>query len=337
MKKKLLYIGNKLSKHGNTATSIETLGSFLEEEGFTMYYASSKKNQFLRMLAMIITTCKLAKKVDYVLIDVYSTKNFWYAFVISQLCRILNLKYITKLHGGNLPNRLKRNPYLSDLIFINAYKITAPSSYLFECFSSRNYNNLLYIPNTINISKYDFTERKVTAPKLLWVRSLARIYNPIMAIKVLNEIKREFPNAELCMVGPDKENIIQECKDFANQLNVSVTFTGKLHKEAWVALSSEYTIFINTSRYDNTPVSIIEAMAIGLPVVSTNVGGIPYLLEDKENALLVNNDDVMGMAKAIQLLINDATLTAMLIKNSRILVETFDWQIVKHQWFDILK
>jgi uncharacterized ion transporter superfamily protein YfcC len=45
----------------------------------------------------------------------------------------------------------------------------------------------------------------------------------------------------------------------------------------------------------------------------------------------------MGMAKAIQLLINDATLTAMLIKNSRILVETFDWQIVKHQWFDILK
>lgn len=337
MKKKLLYIGNKLSKHGNTATSIETLGIFLEEEGFTVYYASSKKNQILRMVDMIFTTCKFAKKVDFVFIDVYSTKNFWYAFVISQLCRLLDVKYITKLHGGNLPNRLERNPYLSDLIFKNAYKITAPSSYLFDCFASRNYKNLLFIPNTINIAKYAFTLRKVTVPKLLWVRSFASIYNPMMAIKVLYEIKKEFPNAELCMVGPDKENIMQECKDFANELNVSVTFTGKLSKEAWVALSSEYTIFINTSRYDNTPVSIIEAMAIGLPVVSTNVGGIPYLLKDKENALLVNDNDVTQMVKAIQLLVKDSALTSQLIQNSRNLVEAFDWQIVKHKWFEIVK
>ena len=61
--KNLLYIGNKLSEHGNTATSIESLGFFLESEGYKVYYASSKKNQILRMIDMIWKTLKYAKKV----------------------------------------------------------------------------------------------------------------------------------------------------------------------------------------------------------------------------------------------------------------------------------
>ena len=97
--KSLLYIGNKLSDHGYTSTSIETLGTFLEGEGFHVLYASSKKNKVWRMFEMIIKTIKYAKKVDYVLIDTYSTNNFWYAFIISQLCRIFNLKYIPYPHG----------------------------------------------------------------------------------------------------------------------------------------------------------------------------------------------------------------------------------------------
>ena len=78
MKKKILYIGNKLSKHGNTATSIETLGAFLEEEGYTLYYASSKRNQALRLLDMFFTTLRYGRQIDWVLIDTYSTKNFWF-------------------------------------------------------------------------------------------------------------------------------------------------------------------------------------------------------------------------------------------------------------------
>ncbi len=92
--KNLLYIGNKLSDHGYTLTSIETLGTFLEAEGFHVYYASSKKNKIWRLLEMIIKTVKYSKKVDYVLIDTYITKNFWYSFFNSQFFRILKLKYI---------------------------------------------------------------------------------------------------------------------------------------------------------------------------------------------------------------------------------------------------
>ena len=63
------------------------------------------------MIEMILKTAKYAKKVDCVLIDTYSTKNFWYAFIISQLCRILKLKFIPKLHGGNLPSRIVRSNF----------------------------------------------------------------------------------------------------------------------------------------------------------------------------------------------------------------------------------
>ncbi len=319
-----------------TTTSIETLGSFLEQEEYTIYYSSSKKNQVLRMLDMIFSTIKYGRKIDFVMIDTYSTRNFWFAFTISQLCRILNLKYINKLHGGNLPNRLVKNPFICDLIFKNAYKVIAPSAYLMHSFSRRYISNLIFIPNTIDITFYPFKERVVKEPKLLWVRSFSTIYNPEMAIEVLYELKKEYPNATLCMVGPDKENLIEECKKLAKKRNVPVVFTGLLSKEDWILLSNEYSIFINTSHYDNTPVSIIEAMAVGLPVVSTNVGGIPYLVKDKENVLLVNDTAVFEMVDAIKLLLNNEELTQRLIRNSRQLVEEFDWEKVKKQWFEIL-
>lgn len=337
MMTKLLYIGNKLSKHGNTATSIETLGSFLEDEGFTVFYASSKKNKILRLFDMIFTTLKCAPKVDYVLIDIYSTQNFWFGVIISQMCRVLNLKYIAKLHGGNLPNRLIKSPFFCGLIFKNAYKITAPSNYLLEAFQTKYNTNLVYIPNTIEIGKYPFTSREFEVPKLLWVRSFSKIYNPKMAIKVFAALKNEFPSAELCMVGPDKENLIQKCKIYAKSLHVMVDFTGKMEKDDWIELSKKYNVFINTTHFDNTPISVIEAMALGLPVVSTNVGGIPYLLENNVNALLVNDSDSDAMVTAIKEIFSNQDLSNSMIKSARLLVESFDWQIVKEKWFEILK
>src|SRR5690606_31616955 len=94
-------------------------------------------------------------------------------------------------------------------------------------------------------------------------------------------------NASLCMVGPDTDGSLSQVKALAKQLKVSVKFTGKLTKSEWNQLSKEYNIFINTTNFDNMPVSVIEAMALGLPVVSTNVGGLPYLITDGVDGMLV--------------------------------------------------
>ena len=120
--KRLLYIGNKLSAHGYTPTSIETLGSFFADEGYSMVYASAQKNQLIRFLDMGWIVFKNRTEVDYVIIDTYSTFSFWYAFMVSQLCRLFAIKYIPILHGGNLPHRLDRTPVACKMLLLHSYK-----------------------------------------------------------------------------------------------------------------------------------------------------------------------------------------------------------------------
>lgn len=334
---KLLYLGNQLSKHGYNKTTIETLGIQLEQEGFTIYYASNKYSFPLRILDMIWSVIRYRKQVSYILIDTYSTKAFWYAFVCSQLSRIFQIKYIPILHGGNLPNRLKKNPRLCKMLFANAYKNVAPSGYLRQAFQEASFTNVIYIPNSIEIEKYAFKNRTEFAPKLLWVRAFASIYNPEMAVKVLQQLQEQYPSATLTMVGPDKDGSLQTTKDFAKSLGITVNFSGQLTKEEWWELASKHDIFINTTHFDNTPVSVMEAMALGLPVVSTNVGGIPYLLTDKENALLVNDNDVVAMTTAICSLLDNQEKAKALALNARNFIEQMDWNVVKEEWKGVLK
>lgn len=278
----------------------------------------------------------MPRKTDYVLIDTYSTSAFWFAFLVSQLCRMLHKRYIPILHGGNLPNRLKNNPKLCRLLFGNAFKNVAPSPYLFQEFEKAGYANLVFIPNTIEIQHYSFKERKQLRPKLLWVRAFASIYNPKMAVAVLQQLRRHYPDASLCMVGPDKDGSGELTKKYADELGLSVTFTGQLPKEEWIALSAEYDIFINTTHFDNTPVSVMEAMALGMPVVTTNVGGIPFLLTDQQDSLLVLDNDAGGMAESISTLIEKPMEAQRIIQKARIKAESWDWEAVKEQWKELL-
>ena len=334
---KLLYLGNRLSKHGFNKTTIETLGLHLEQEGFGVYYASNKKSFPFRMLDMMWSVVLYRKQVSYILIDTYSTKAFWYAFVCSLLARLLNIKYIPILHGGDLPNRLKNNPKLCQMVFANAYKNVAPSGYLKQAFENAGFKNVIHIPNSIEIDKYEFKTRAELIPKLLWVRAFASIYNPQMAVKVLQQLQEKYPSASLTMVGPDKDGSLQTTKAFTDSIGVAVNFTGQLAKEDWWQLASEHDIFINTTHFDNTPISVMEAMALGLPVVSTNVGGIPYLLTDKENALLVSDNDVSKMTDAICSLLEDQQKASDLTLNARHFIEQMDWNVVKEEWKRVLR
>lgn len=334
--KNLLYIGNKLSCHGYTITTIESLGLLLENENYKLRYASDKKIKFFRLLDMLGATIRHASSTDYVIIDTYGTQNFWYAFLVSQLCRVMHLKYIPILHGGNLPQRLENNGAICKMIFKNAHINVAPSPYFYSLFRHHGFENLVSIPNIIETHNYKFKLREVIRPRLLWVRSLALTYNPSMAIRVLAEVKKDFPEATLCMVGPDKEGLLPNLQALARELQVEVTFTGHLSKTDWISLSEQFDIFINTTHLDNTPVSVIEAMVLGLPVISTNVGGIPFLLKHNETALLVGDDDAVEMAQAVRTLIDDVPLSKAIAVNARQYALGFDWHNVKHKWFEIL-
>ena len=286
---------------------------------------------------MAFSVIKDRKKVNYVIIDTYSTFSFWYVLLVSQLCLMFQLRYIPILHGGNLPHRLDKNPKLAQLIFNHSYHNVAPSGYLLEAFRKRNFPNLVFIPNTIDLSNYPYLKQRDThVPKLLWVRSFATLYHPKMAIDVLKKVQEQYLTAQLCMVGPDKDGSLEEARSYAQQEKIQVKFTGRLSKAEWVALSKNYNTFINTTNFDNTPVSVIEAMCLGLPVVTTNVGGIPFLLENRKTALLVEAKAVKEMAEAVIELTKNHELRTTLVQNGREYVEHFDWQAVKHQWAKLL-
>ena len=316
---------------------MHSLGLMLEALGFKMTYTSEKNHKLIRFLDMLISLFKKMRSVDLVLIDTYSTLNFYYALVISQLCRLFKIPYVLILHGGQLPNRLKHNPLYSRLMFKNSQVNVSPSKYLIEAFKSFGYENLKYIPNAIHLEEYPFTVRKIDQINMLWVRSFSKIYNPIMAVKVLQQLKEQGFDASLCMVGPDKDGSLVETKEMADNLGLNARFTGKLSRAEWVDLSKDYNVFINTTNHDNMPVSVMEAMALGLPIVSTKVGGIPYLIEDGVEGVLCSANNSDEMAKLIVSLAKDMEQQTTLTARARRKVEDYDWNIVKHKWLEVLK
>jgi glycosyltransferase involved in cell wall biosynthesis len=333
---KILYLGNKLSKHGINKTTVETLGENLSQSGFTIVSYSSKKNSFLRILDMLFGILK-HQDAKYILIDTYSTSAFWFAFLSSQLARMLHIKYIPILHGGNLPNRFVLNPKLSKMLFNNAFINVSPSEYLKFHFGKFGITNVICIPNSINLSDYTFKERQNFAPNILWVRAFAAIYNPKMAVDVLHLLQEKYPNATLTMVGPDKDGSLETTKNYANQLNLKVRFTGKLSKNEWTDLAKNHDIFINTTHFDNTPVSVLEAMALGLPVVSTNVGGLPFLISHQNNGYLVNDTNALEMTEQIENIIKFPTQTTEIINSAKHMISKMDWKVVESQWSNLLR
>jgi glycosyltransferase involved in cell wall biosynthesis len=336
--KSILYIGNKLSRHGFTPGVIETLGPLLEAEGYRVCYAGTKANQLLRLVEMLFKTLTLGRKVDYVLMDTYSTSAFWYAYIIGRLANLLDKNYMPILHGGDLPSRLNKSKRACHRLFTKSYANVAVSGYLKDEFKKAGYQAIV-IPNSIDIVKYPHKLRDHCRPWILWVRSFHHQYNPNMAADVLVELLRNHPDAFLCMVGPDKDGSMGGFKNYIRERGIEnyVRITGRLSKVEWVRLSQDYDFFINTTNVDNTPVSVIEALALGMCVISTNPGGIPYLLNDGIDSLLVKPDDSKGMAIQIHNLINNEMLAANISGRAREKAQTFDWQQIRHKWIELLK
>ncbi|MGC8827013.1 MAG: glycosyltransferase family 4 protein, partial [Anaerolineae bacterium] len=139
-------------------------------------------------------------------------------------------------------------------------------------------------------------------------------------------------------VGPDKgDGSLQAVRRTAEALGVleRIAFPGGVPKAEVPAWLDKGDIFINTTNVDNTPVSVMEAMACGLCIVSTDVGGIPYLLEHERDALLVPAGGADAMAEAVQRILTEPGLAERLSRNARAKAEGFDWSVILPAWEQI--
>jgi glycosyltransferase involved in cell wall biosynthesis len=221
-------------------------------------------------------------------------------------------------------------------VLSGAAAVTTPSAYLRE--RMKDYRpDLELVPNALDLSAYRFRLRRQARPRLVWIRSFHEIYNPALAPRALAAV--EDASARLTMIGRDtgdgslaKVRRIAALPALAGRVELKGS-VAKTEVPAWLDRSD---IFVNTANVDNTPVTVLEAMACGLCVVSTNVGGIPYLLEDGRNALLVPPDDPPAMAAAIERILREPELARRLSDNGRETVERFDWPGILPRWETLL-
>jgi glycosyltransferase involved in cell wall biosynthesis len=332
----LFYVGNQLSRHGSTPTTIETLGPRLSQF-VDLIAVSDKKNRWWRLWDITWQFLRKKRHIGVVLIDTYSTAHFWVALWVACLARWFHRPYVCFLHGGNLPARLTNHPGLSRWLFGGALQLISPSRYLQRTFGEYGFESV-YLPNSIDLAAYPFRLRRHLKPRLLYVRAMCRLYHPTLLVTVLHLLKDSFPDLTLTMIGPDKDGSSTEVLAMARELGVSerITLTGRLEKEQWIRQSPSFDLFVNPTRFDNHPVSVIEAMALGFPIVSTTAGGLPDLLSHEQTALLVPPEQPEAFATAVARLLEDPDLAEGLSRRSRLSAERFDWTCLEGQWRSML-
>jgi glycosyltransferase involved in cell wall biosynthesis len=333
----VLLVGNFLSASNCTRAVGEELAVRLANRGYAVRTASGQRARVCRLLDMVATVLRYRAGYRVAQVDVYSGAAFLYAEAVAGLLRLLRKPYVLTLHGGNLPTFGRRWPERVRQLLQAATVVTTPSLYLLE--RLRHYRgDILLLPNAVDVRAYPFRVRERPQARMVWLRAFDRIYNPDLAPAVLARVAASSANAQLTMIGRDKKDgSLEETKRVAAALQVQgrLTFPGAVPKDdvpTWLAAAD---VFLNTTDVDNTPVSVLEAMATGLCIVSTNVGGIPYLLEDGRDALLVPPRDPEAMAGAVRRILTEPGLASALSQNARAKAEKLDWSVVLPQWEDL--
>lgn len=330
----LLLVGNFLSESGRNPTTFETLPSRLRRAGWDVAVTSHQPNRLARILDMVTTTWRQRHRYAAAHVDVYSGAAFLWAEAVAWVLGRAGKPYILTLHGGNLPVFASRWPQRVRRLLRSAEIVTTPSGYLQE--AMRDYHSdLRLVPYPLDINRYPFRQRQEPKLTLMWLRAFCEIYNPALAPRVVANLRPQYPSIHLIMVGPDRgDGSLQRTRQVAEDLGVqdAITWTGGVPKEEVPRWVNQGDIFLNTTNVDNTPVSVMEAMACGLCVVSTDVGGIPYLLEHEQDALLVPSADLEAMAAAVRRILTKPGLAARLSHNARRKAEHFDWSAILPQW-----
>ena len=329
-------MGPMVGRHpGHIITQSLILSDLFQEARYHVIAVSDLLNRYMRLADIARTLIQSHKSFDILVLDVFGGPSFVVEDIASRIGKRFGKKIIMFLRGGAMPDFMARYPAWSRRVLNRADVILAPSPFLAREIKPYGFEARV-IPNVIDLSAYPYRHRKVLNPRLFWMRSFHPIWNPAMAVRVLARLRDRVPGATLVMAGEDK-GIQPEVKQLAEKLGVGnrVRFAGFLDMAGKAREMDQAEIYLNTNRIDNMPVSVVEACAMGMPVVATAVGGVPDLLDHGETGLLVADEDDEAMAQAIECLLDNPDLAGRLSANGRKLAEHSSWGQILPQWQQI--
>lgn len=265
---------------------------------------------------------KLLETTDFDLIHSY------FGIPCGYIANKLNKPYIVSLRGSDVPFHSKKFYWLDLLFFARMNKQTVWKQAEFVVANSDGLANEVYaiapnqqvelIPNGVD-TQYFHPKRKQNA--VLEIISVSRITKH-KGYRYLLEALADLSNYHLTLVGDGPDSV--ELKRIAKQKGVNITFTGRLEKEEVLACLQRSDVFVLPSLNEGMSNAVMEAMAVGLSVVMTNVGGATELI--KENGFVVKKESVSDLREALTRYQNDDELLKKHSENSRKQAEIMSWE-----------
>jgi glycosyltransferase involved in cell wall biosynthesis len=257
------------------------------------------------------------------------------SFLISQMPAILTSSRIGRpvilnYRSGEAEDHLRRSGRLVRSLLGRCHSIVVPSQFLVDVFERFGFEATA-IPNFVDPESATFRLRSTIRPKIIVPRALEPLYNVSCALRTFRIVKDECPEAELTILGEGSQEA--ELRSLARALDLrDVYFAGPIDHRDIGGVFDQHDILLNTSSIDNMPVSLLEGFAAGLPIVTTDAGGIPYMIRDRENGHLVDVDDHIEAASRILELCRYPAEVSRLSRIGLREAKRYSWERVADSW-----
>jgi len=339
---------------GGMANQTRQLAQLLREEGATVEliqvnqaYRPQWVSRFkgLRAIFRLINyTAQLWQAANHVqLFHVMANSGWsWHLFAapVIWIGKIKGVPVIINYRGGEAGAFFDKSFFWVKPSLDRTTEIIVPSGFLEAVFNKRGYSTRI-VPNIIDLSRFSPKENSIHSLQqkivinILAARNLEPIYGNATVLHAFKLVKEKISAAHLTIAGSGFEE--EHLKKLAKELAIenSVTFTGRIDNKDMPALYQSADIMVNGSLVDNMPISLLESLACAIPIVSTDSGGIPQLVEHEKTALLVAAKDHTAMADALLTLINDDTKRNKIVENGLKSIEQYTWLNVKNSLLPI--
>lgn len=247
------------------------------------------------------------------------------------ICKIRGCKSLINYHSGEARGHLK-SFRSAKFVLSRVDKIVVPSGYLVDVFREFGLTASA-VPNAVDLSQFRYRDRTRLRPHLLCTRGFSKYYSVDIVVRAFAEVKQEFPDARLDLVGNGP--LEADIRKLVADLNLAgVNFTGVASRQEIGNCYDRADIFINASWLDNMPLSIIEAFAAGTVVVTTDPECMPYLVDHERTGLLSPVNDEKSLAGNVIRLLREPVLAKQLARNSHDELGKYTWETVREQWLD---
>ncbi len=335
--------------YGGMAVQAEKLCNRLVDEGFTVdriianprfpsLLSGFEKIPVIRTVVRFIIFARSLNRIRSAgLVHILAASHLYFFVVVVPtilFARFFGKRTILNYRGGEAEVFFIRWRGIVRPFVKMAHLIAVPSPFLQDVFS-RYFNVSTHIlPNLADLESFSFVERKTVQPVLIVSRQLERIYNHECILRAFSLIKNSYPHAKLNIAGAGSEE--GRLRELVDQLDLQdVIFLGALTHDQLARVYDESSIMVNASLADNFPGSLLEAFMCGLPVVTTSVGGIPWMVKHEVSGLLVSSDDHVSLAAAVEKLIECPDLAFELARNARQKAESYRWEEIKKVLFSL--